>query len=718
MHLKYIFSLIFAVCSLFVWADDNPGKKKTSGNPLFEGWYADPEGVVFGNEYWIYPTYSAAYKEQLFMDAFSSTDLVNWTKHPKVLSKENISWLWQALWAPAVLQANGKYYIFFGANDIQNNNELGGIGVAVADKPEGPFKDALGKPLIGKIVNGAQPIDQFVFKDDDGQYYMYYGGWGHCNVVKMAPDLLSIVPFEDGEIYKEVTPENYVEGPFMLKRDGKYYFMWSEGGWGGPDYCVAYAIADSPMGPFKREGKILQQDLKVATGAGHHSIVKGAGKNEWYIIYHRRPLGETAANSRATCIDRLYFGKDGKIKPVKMTFKGVKPSKLKATSGYSYEEVWQAYEGFNNTLLDKDKYIYKNHSADPHATDRWNGAAAIWCQPIYWDMAMNAYKLAKANKDKKRMAQSKELCEKIYQGNKNQYCGFDFDDNNENTGWFIYDDIMWWTISLARGYELFGNEEYLRFSEESFSRVWYGSKKVGDTGSYDEKEGGMFWQWQPIRNPNPNRHGDGKMACINFPTVVAAMTLYNNVPKNRVKPVEATPVELTREQYLYRAKEIYQWGVENLFDKRNGRIADSRHGNGNPAWKTHVYNQATFIGASVLLYKATGEKSYLDNAILAADYTVNEMSAEHNLLPFESGIEQGIYTAIFAQYIGMLVYDCGQTQYLPFLHRTIATGWDNRDRSRDVCGGRYEQRLPAGSNIDSYSASGIPAMMLVFPGDK
>ena len=169
------------------------------------------------------------------MDAFSSKDLVNWTKHPKVISKENISWLRRALWAPAVLSANDKYYLFFGANDIQNNNEVGGIGVATSDSPAGPFKDALGKPLIDKIVHGAQPIDQFVFKDDDGQYYMYYGGWGHCNMVKMAPDLLSIVPFEDGTMYKEVTPENYVEGPFMLKRNGKYYFMWSEGGWGLPN---------------------------------------------------------------------------------------------------------------------------------------------------------------------------------------------------------------------------------------------------------------------------------------------------------------------------------------------------------------------------------------------------------------------------------------------------------------------------------------------------
>ncbi|WP_175630365.1 glycoside hydrolase family 43 protein [Bacteroides acidifaciens] len=303
--------------------------EKTSGNPVFQGWYADPEGAVFDNKYWIYPTSSLPFKEQLYMDAFSSEDLVSWEKHLKVLSVENISWLKNALWAPAVIEANGKYYFYFGANNIQSNEEIGGIGVAVADTPAGPFKDVLGKPLIDKIVNGAQPIDQFVFKDDDGQYYMYYGGWGHCNMVKMGADLISIVPFEDGSMYKEVTPENYVEGPFMLKRNGKYYFMWSEGDWTGPDYCVAYAIADSPFGPFKRMGQILKQDKNIATGAGHHSVIKGPGKDEWYIVYHRRPLEDTDGNHRVTCIDRMYFSQDGSILPVKMTDTGVKAASLR-----------------------------------------------------------------------------------------------------------------------------------------------------------------------------------------------------------------------------------------------------------------------------------------------------------------------------------------------------------------------------------------------------
>ena len=386
---------------------------------------------------------------------------------------------------------------------------------------------------------------------------------------------------------------------------------------------------------------------------------------------------------------------------------------------YTRVDVWKAYEAFNEIFLDSDKYIYKTSTEYAHAVDRFNGAAAIWCQPMYWDMAMNAYRLAVKQKDKAREKQYKDLCRKIFEGNKAQYENFDFHDNNENTGWFIYDDIQWWTITLTRAYELFGEKEYRDLAEASFSRVWYGSEKVGDTGSYDEEKGGMFWQWQPIRNPKPNdSNRDGKMACINFPTVVAAMTLYNNVPKKRKESSERVPSYQTKTQYLDKAKEIYAWGEKNLFDPQTGRIADSKHGSGEPNWKTHVYNQATFIGASVLLYEATGEKHYLENALTATDYTVNEMSEEHDLLPFERGIEQGIYTAIFSEYIAMLVYDCEQTQYLPFLQRNIRIGWANRDKTRNICGGDYSQPLPEGAVVDSYSASGIPALMLLFPDDK
>ena len=293
-----------------------------SGNPIIAGWYADPEGAVFDRQYWVYPTYSAPYEKQVFFDAFSSPDLVHWTKHPAILDTQNVKWAHMAMWAPAIVNKDNKYYLFFAANDIQKDGG-GGIGVAVSDKPAGPFKDYLGKPLISEFKNGAQPIDQFVFKDKDGQYYMYYGGWKHCNIVKLKSDFTGLEPFEDGSLYKEITPQGYVEGPFMFLRNNKYYFMWSEGGWGGPNYRVAYAISDSPTGPFERIGTILQQDTAVATGAGHHSLIQVPGTDEWYIVYHRRPLGETDANHRVVCIDVMKFDVAGKIIPVKITKEGV-----------------------------------------------------------------------------------------------------------------------------------------------------------------------------------------------------------------------------------------------------------------------------------------------------------------------------------------------------------------------------------------------------------
>jgi beta-xylosidase len=294
-----------------------------AGNPVIQGWYADPEAHIFQGRYWIYPTYSAPYNEQTFMDAFSSTDLVTWTKHPRILDKKDVAWATRAMWAPSIVEKDGWYYLFFGANDIQNDQQPGGIGVARSRQPEGPFTDYLGRPLIDKFHNGAQPIDQFVFKDRDGSYYIVYGGWRHCNIARLNADFTGLVPFPDGTTFKEITPQGYVEGAFMLLKDGKYYFMWSEGGWTGPNYAVAYAVGTSPFGPFERVGKILQQDPAVATGAGHHSVLHADGSDKWYIVYHRRPLGETDRNHRVVCIDELRFDDKGMILPVKITADGV-----------------------------------------------------------------------------------------------------------------------------------------------------------------------------------------------------------------------------------------------------------------------------------------------------------------------------------------------------------------------------------------------------------
>lgn len=299
-----------------------------SGNPIIPGWYADPEAHVFDNQYWIYPTTSAPYDEQTFLDAFSSRDLVMWMKHPHVLDIRDVRWATRAVWAPSIVQHDGWYYLFFGANDIQNDRETGGIGVARARTPAGPFKDLLGRPLIDRFHNGAQPIDQMVFEDRDGSFYIVYGGWGHCNIAKLNADFTGVVPFADGTTFREITPAGYVEGAFMLRKGDRYYFMWSEGGWTGPDYAVAYAVGTSPFGPFERVGRILQQDSTVATGAGHHSVIQSPTSKRWYIVYHRRPLGETDRNHRVVSIDELRFDGRGFIEPVRITTAGVAPDSL------------------------------------------------------------------------------------------------------------------------------------------------------------------------------------------------------------------------------------------------------------------------------------------------------------------------------------------------------------------------------------------------------
>jgi len=344
---------LLMLSSLILKAQEKRGTA-LSGNPLFPGWYADPEGIIFGDTYWIFPTFSdesgvkepatnfteyqlkirqntinPQYLKQTFLDAFSSKDLIHWEKHPHVLDVKDISWAAYAIWAPSIIKKGDKYFLFFGANDIQNNEQPGGIGVAVSKRPEGPYMDHLGKPLVNQFYNGAQPIDQFAFRDSDGKYYLIYGGWRHCNIGRLNDDFSGFIPFEDGTIFKSITPEKYVEGPFMLTRKGKYYLMWSEGGWTGPDYSVAYAIGDSPFGPFKRIGKILQQDPAIATGAGHHSVINLPGRDEWYIVYHRRPPTTKNGNHRETCMDRMYFDENGLILPVKITKEGVEKRGLK-----------------------------------------------------------------------------------------------------------------------------------------------------------------------------------------------------------------------------------------------------------------------------------------------------------------------------------------------------------------------------------------------------
>jgi len=343
MNVKKWGIILFVLC---IYSCQNKNKQLesvlTSKNPIVDGWYADPEGIVFGNQYWIFPTFSAKYENQVFLDAFSSKDLVHWKKHNRVLDTSLIKWAKEAMWAPSIIEKNQQYYLFFSANDLQRpggpywddkdlNNHRGGIGVAVAEAPEGPYKDHLGVPLIGEFHNDAQPIDQFVFKDIDGTYYMFYGGWRHCNISILNDDFTGFVPWSDNKLFKEITPEGYVEGPFVFRRKNNYYFMWSEGSWGNDTYKVAYAMSDKVTGPYKRIGTILESDKSIATGAGHNSVINTPNTDQWYMVYHRRPIPNKGRDHRVISIDKLEFNQDDTIKQMKMTFEGVQSNKIMTT---------------------------------------------------------------------------------------------------------------------------------------------------------------------------------------------------------------------------------------------------------------------------------------------------------------------------------------------------------------------------------------------------
>lgn len=323
-----------------------------------------------------------------------------------------------------------------------------------------------------------------------------------------------------------------------------------------------------------------------------------------------------------------------------------------------------AYAAFNQYFYNPTNKLYYN------ATDK-SGVGAIWTQAIFWDMAMDVYERTKASSQMTMITD-------IHTGAVNQYDNFNWSDT---TTWFIYDDMMWWVTALARANQLTGNSQYLQESEAGFSHVW--------AGSYDPVEGGMFWDFQH----------SGKNACINYPTVIAAVRLY----------------QITKDtSYLSKAKSIYAWAKANLVNSQNGEIADHKIGDNPPGYQDYTYNQGTAIGAAVMLYDVTNDNTYITDAKQYADYTENSMCT-NGILPAEGDFnEQGVMKAIFAQYIMMLIKDGGQSQYLPWIVKNINTGWNNRDKSRNLTWRNYA--LPAVTGVEqSYEASSIPTFMQVCP---
>ena len=307
--MKYYF--LFLQLALLVLGLARPAAAQTGGNPVLPGYHADPEMSYFNGRYYIYPTSNEGTGGQDF-HAFSSADLTNW-RDDGVIFDVGPQCVWADYngWAPSVVARNGKYYFYYSA-EVK-------IGVAVGNSPTGPFTD-LGRPLIGSDPYTVDIIDPHVFVDDNGQAYIYYGGSNGSKLVmrRLNADMVSLTA--DAPV--NITPQNYTEGPYLVKRNGLYYMTYSNGSWFNASYNVQYATSTSPAGPWTYRGSLLSSDTQNQ-GPGHHSITKIAGCDEYYITYHR--YQNNNFSTRYVAIDRLYFAADGTMQKVNMTNYGVAP---------------------------------------------------------------------------------------------------------------------------------------------------------------------------------------------------------------------------------------------------------------------------------------------------------------------------------------------------------------------------------------------------------
>ena len=250
----------------------------TPKNPVLPGYNADPQIAQFGGKFYIYPT-TDGYDNWLSTQfhAFSSADLVTWKDEGVILDLgADVSWADDRAWAPGITLKGDTYYFYFAAAQQ--------IGVATSKSPAGPFKDALGRPLVKIGQYGDQSIDPYVFTDDDGRSYLYFGSGSTAHVVELNSDMVS---FKGSPT--TISVGGFREGSVAFKHNGSYYFMWSENDTRSADYNVAYATGKSPLGPFTEaaQNPILQKNTALGIlGTGHNSVLALAN-GDWYIAYHR-----------------------------------------------------------------------------------------------------------------------------------------------------------------------------------------------------------------------------------------------------------------------------------------------------------------------------------------------------------------------------------------------------------------------------------------------
>src|SRR5262245_9591734 len=285
--------------------------------PILDGFTADPAIRVFGDTYYVYPTSDRPEWNTTEFAVWSSKNLVEWKKEGVFMDiSRDLAWATNKAWAPDCIERDGKYYFYFCANH--------NIRVGVGDRPTGPFKDALGRPLIEDAKIKTFSIDPHAFIDDDGQAYLYFGN-GTPTVYKLNRDMVSF----DGPPV-EFRLKEFREAIVVFKRNGKYYFMWSIDDARSPDYRVGWGIADSPFGPVKSPEKdfIVLRQNGPAVATAHHGVVNVPGTDRWYVAYHRHAIPDGSGYKRQVCLARMEFNPDGSIKPMDPMITPFKPGDI------------------------------------------------------------------------------------------------------------------------------------------------------------------------------------------------------------------------------------------------------------------------------------------------------------------------------------------------------------------------------------------------------
>jgi hypothetical protein len=339
-------------------------------NPIIRTQYsADPSARVFGDKIYLFPSHDILATEGkgrvgwFCMEdyhVFSSANLTDWTDHGVIVQQNKVPWVKPnsySMWAPDCIERNGKYYFYFPTSpkDTVTYGRGFTIGVAIGDKPEGPYFPE------STPIKGVRGIDPNVFIDKNGQAYLYWAA-GNIFGAKLKENMLELA--SDPVIFKELPTKGLKEGPYLFERNGIYYLTFPHVE--NKIERLEYATSNNPLGPFKWAGVIMDES-PTGCWTVHQSIIEF--KNQWYLFYHDRDYSPNFDKARSVRVDSLFFNPDGTIQKVIPTLRGV--GVTKATKEVQIDRYSKkSDEGVSINFLD--------------TADRFKGWKTIFNSPNSW----------------------------------------------------------------------------------------------------------------------------------------------------------------------------------------------------------------------------------------------------------------------------------------------------------------------------------------------